>query len=47
MIMEMKKIFTVSMFALTLVMMIQGCNTIEGMGEDVESAGQEIEETAE
>jgi entericidin A len=26
---------------------VAGCNTVEGFGEDVQSAGEEIEETAE
>lgn len=26
---------------------LSGCNTMEGMGEDIETAGEEIEEAAE
>ncbi len=29
-----------------LTLMMAACNTIEGVGQDVESAGDEIEETA-
>jgi predicted small secreted protein len=34
---------------LTLVFLsgLAGCNTIEGMGEDIEAAGETIDETAE
>jgi predicted small secreted protein len=32
--------FVIASFGLT------GCNTIEGMGEDIETAGQEIEQEA-
>ncbi len=30
-----------------LAMLLSACNTIEGMGEDVENAGEAIEEEAE
>lgn len=29
------------------VLMLAACNTIEGMGEDIEQGGEEIEEAAE
>lgn len=32
--------------ALTLLIANTGCNTIQGMGQDIEKAGQTIEETA-
>jgi predicted small secreted protein len=31
---------------LLLAFTLSSCNTIQGMGEDIEKAGQEIEETA-
>ena len=33
--------------AFTLVVLLSGCNTMEGMGEDVEAAGGAVEESAE
>jgi len=30
-----------------LLACMQGCNTVKGMGQDIEKGGQEIEETAE
>ena len=35
------------MLALLIVMGLSGCNTMAGMGEDVENAGESIEEEAE
>jgi predicted small secreted protein len=32
---------------LALLTFSLGCNTIQGMGQDIEKAGQKIEETAE
>lgn len=32
--------------AMLLVVGIQGCNTMEGMGEDIEDTGEAIEEEA-
>jgi predicted small secreted protein len=34
------------MLALLLSLFISGCNTMEGAGEDIQSAGEKIEETA-
>ena len=33
--------------AATLMLCLFGCNTFEGVGEDMEAAGDKIEETAE
>lgn len=33
-------------FALFMPLLIAGCNTMEGMGEDMESAGEAIQEEA-
>ncbi|PWG61917.1 hypothetical protein DEM34_14305 [Spiribacter halobius] len=33
-------------FLMLLIVAIQGCNTMEGMGKDIESTGQAIEEEA-
>ncbi len=35
------------MLVLTLLTANAGCNTMQGMGQDIEKAGQTIEETAE
>lgn len=32
--------------ALAFSLLLMGCNTIEGMGQDIEEAGEEIEEEA-
>ena len=37
----MKKIFALTIIASTLV--LTGCNTISGMGKDIQKAGQEIQ----
>ncbi len=34
------------MLALWLSLFISGCNTMEGAGEDIQSAGESIEDTA-
>jgi predicted small secreted protein len=39
------KLFSM-MLALVLTIVISGCNTIEGMGKDVEAAGDAIEKSA-
>jgi len=40
------KILYAALFA-GYVMVLSGCNTMEGIGEDVESAGEGIEDEAE
>lgn len=32
--------------AVSLVLALAGCNTVQGMGKDIKKAGQKIEETA-
>jgi predicted small secreted protein len=32
--------------AATMVLFLTACNTVEGAGQDIESVGEEIEETA-
>jgi len=39
----MKQIFLLTI----MVLILSGCNTIAGMGEDLEAAGSSIEESAE
>lgn len=40
-------LFLASMaLVMLLVVAIQGCNTMEGMGEDIESTGEAIEDEA-
>jgi predicted small secreted protein len=34
-------------FGTSMVVGLAGCNTIEGAGEDVEAAGEAVEDTAE
>jgi len=40
----MRKFFT--LFLLTTGFALAGCNTIEGMGEDVQSVGEKVEDAA-
>jgi len=42
--MMMKKILAASMF---LAIVLTGCNTVKGLGEDVSSAGSAVSNTAE
>lgn len=42
----MKKIIALTFILLLGGGLLTGCNTMEGFGEDVESAGEEIEEEA-
>jgi len=42
----MKNFKLVSVFMLLLMFMLGGCNTMEGAGRDVQSAGQELEDAA-
>ena len=37
----------IALFALSTSFALGACNTIEGMGEDVESVGEKVEEVAE
>jgi predicted small secreted protein len=45
--MTIRAIFLAALLSLTSLLALTGCNTIEGMGEDMESAGEEIDEAAE
>lgn len=38
---------TTAALAFLLVVALSGCNTMEGLGEDVEAVGEAIEDTAE
>lgn len=38
---------TTAALAFLLLVGLSGCNTMEGLGEDVEAAGEAIEDTAE
>ncbi len=38
---------TTAALASLLVVALSGCNTMEGLGEDVEAGGEAIEDTAE
>ncbi len=40
------KVLFATLFA-AYVMVLSGCNTMEGIGEDVESAGDSVEDEAE
>lgn len=37
---------TLIAFLITSTMYLSGCNTIHGMGEDIEAGGEKISETA-
>lgn len=41
----MSRLFTAAVAALALVL-LAGCNTLEGLGKDISKAGDKIEETA-
>lgn len=36
-----------ALFALLSILALAGCNTVEGLGQDLENAGEAIEEEAE
>ncbi len=35
-----------ALFAMTLLLTLTGCNTIQGVGQDVQKAGQVLEDAA-
>lgn len=43
----MKSALTLFLASLFSLFMLTGCNTFEGMGEDAETASEEIEDTVE
>lgn len=43
---SMKRIMAISLLMTTLVLLISGCNTIRGAGEDIEQGGQAIQSSA-
>jgi len=38
--------FVTSLFALTMVWALAGCNTLAGVGKDIAKAGEKIEDVA-
>ena len=44
--MNVKQIITPVILALTLGILLQGCNTIHGVGKDIEKTGEAIEDAA-
>lgn len=38
--------FILATIALLLTIVVTGCNTVQGMGEDLQSAGQSIQKAA-
>ena len=44
--MSIKKMLTTIMWALTLIILVQGCNTMKGAGQDIQDAGGAIEDAA-
>ncbi|MGP9633609.1 entericidin A/B family lipoprotein [Halomonas sp. AOP43-A1-21] len=42
----MKRIMAIGLLMTTLVLLISGCNTIRGAGEDIEQGGQAIQSSA-
>jgi len=41
-----KKILTTIMWALALIILVQGCNTMKGAGQDIQDAGDAVEDAA-
>jgi entericidin B len=41
------KIMTAALLGITFALSLSACNTMEGVGEDMESAGDAIEDSAE
>jgi predicted small secreted protein len=41
----MKKLL-ISLLAMTITVWLAGCNTMEGMGKDIQKAGEKIEDAA-
>jgi predicted small secreted protein len=44
--MQIKKIAITILGALTLLLFVQGCHTMQGAGEDMERAGEEVQDAA-
>lgn len=44
---DQKRWWTLSGAVFVLAVVLAGCNTMEGVGEDVEAAGSAVDETAE
>jgi predicted small secreted protein len=45
--MKFRKMSLITTFTLVIVtMLMAGCNTIEGMGKDIEAGGEKIQDTA-
>ena len=42
-----KKILTTIMLALAMIILVQGCNTMKGVGQDIQDAGDAVEDAAE
>ena len=42
----MKRNLSVLLLAMMAAMFVSGCNTVEGAGKDIESAGEEVQEAA-
>lgn len=42
-----KKLLLFLLLAMSTLFLVSGCNTMQGVGEDLEQAGESIEETAE
>jgi predicted small secreted protein len=42
-----KKTLTTIMLAFALIILVQGCNTMKGAGEDIQDAGDAVEDAAE
>jgi len=41
-----RKIVTTIMCALALIILVQGCNTMRGAGQDIQDAGNAVEDAA-
>lgn len=45
-LMTIKKLFATLMVALAMLVFAQGCNTLRGAGQDIEEAGEAVEDAA-
>ena len=44
--MNIKKLLTMIVLAVSLLILVQGCNTMRGAGQDMEKAGESVQDAA-
>ena len=44
--MNIKKLLTMIVLAVALLIVVQGCNTMKGAGQDIENAGESVQDAA-